>query len=131
MEIEGLCFQDPWPLRSFQDELERDVAQLDVLRLAGEPSPVGVINFWLVHDEIHLLNVAVHPDHQREGLARILMAHMLRDARERGYLQVSLEVRPTNTSAIGLYLSDGFQELGRRPRYYPDGEDAIIMAKEL
>ena len=69
------------------------------------------------------------------GHGRILLRAMVQAARGRGACRVFLEVRPSNPAAIALYQDEGFNEIGRRPRYYPAAnngrEDAIVMAMEL
>jgi ribosomal-protein-alanine N-acetyltransferase len=78
----------------------------------------------------HIMNVAVDPDLQRQGIASALLAALLErvDAGGAGAVQLTLEVRPTNAPAIALYRRFGFRAAGVRPRYYQDnGEDALIM----
>lgn len=85
--------------------------------------------------EVHLLNLCVDPHSQSKGLGRKMLRAMLRIAKLRNVEQMLLEVRPSNIPAVALYASEGFNEIGRRPRYYPaaDGkrEDALVMAIEL
>jgi len=81
----------------------------------------------LILDEGHILDVAVHPEYRGHGLGKLLVEHVLAACRQRGAEFVSLEVRPSNSEAIGLYHRLGFDETGRRPRYYHDGEDALLM----
>jgi len=85
--------------------------------------------------EVHLLNLCVDPAVQSRGIGRRLLRALLRIARMHRASQMILEVRPSNEAAIALYHSEGFNEIGRRPRYYPatnnGREDAIVMAMEL
>lgn len=84
--------------------------------------------------ECHILNLCVRPQEQGRGLGRLMLRRLLRIAREREADTVVLEVRPSNQRAIDLYLSEGFNEVGRRKRYYPADkgrEDALILAKAL
>ncbi|VAX11304.1 Ribosomal-protein-S18p-alanine acetyltransferase [hydrothermal vent metagenome] len=85
--------------------------------------------------EAHILTLCVHPDHQRQGIARMIMDFMLRLAQKRQAQTMFLEVRPSNIAAIELYRSMGFIDAGRRPNYYPDEsntrEDALIMTRAL
>jgi ribosomal-protein-alanine N-acetyltransferase len=88
----------------------------------------------LAADEAHVLNVCVDPLVQSRGHGRRLLRELVRVARQRGAVRVFLEVRPSNAPAIALYHSEGFNEIGRRPRYYPADngrEDALVMAMEL
>ncbi len=92
----------------------------------------GVLS--IAADEAHVLNVCIDPYSQTRGLGRRLFRALVKLARDHGAQRVFLEVRPSNTPAVALYHSEGFNEIGRRPRYYPakDGrEDALVMAMEL
>ena len=84
--------------------------------------------------EAHVLNICIDPDLQGTGHGRRLLRSLLKLARGHGAERVFLEVRPSNPNAIALYHDEGFNEIGRRPRYYPakqGREDAIVMAIEL
>lgn len=97
-----------------------------------ERAVVGYICLWEVADELHVTNIAVHPDHRRRGIARALLTRVLDDARRRPVRLVILEVRPSNTEALALYESFGFRVVGRRRGYYYDtGEDALVMEMGL
>jgi ribosomal-protein-alanine N-acetyltransferase len=98
----------------------------------GAVAGYGVLS--VAAGEAHVLNVCVGPDHRGLGLGRFLLRRLLDIARWNGAGRVFLEVRPTNPVAQSLYRSMGFEEIGRRPKYYPakDGrEDAIVMALDL
>jgi [ribosomal protein S18]-alanine N-acetyltransferase len=130
VEIERLCFPSPWLRQAFADELARPWARLELLRQG--PRVVGFCNYWLVADEVHILNVAVHPEEQRRGHGARLLRHILDEAKRAKARVLSLEVRVSNAAARGLYRSFGFREVGLRPRYYADnGEDAVLMDLEL
>ena len=78
---------------------------------------------------MHILNLAVHPQRRRQGLARGLLSQAMTHARSLGAQVAWLEVRPSNQPALDLYHSLGFKEVGRRPRYYDDTqEDALLLA---
>ncbi len=84
--------------------------------------------------EAHILNVGVEPDRQGQGFGTALLNHLIFDATELGAGQMFLEVRASNASAIQMYLNRGFNEIGRRPGYYPAAtgrEDALVFALEL
>ena len=88
----------------------------------------GYAGVWLVLCEAHVSNVAVHPDWRGRGIGRALMLALMRTAyQERAATEMTLEVRPSNATALALYQSMGFETFGRRKRYYPDGEDALIL----
>lgn len=130
-EIEKLSFPTPWTLWCFLGEFANPRSTILV---AGPPGPEpwevwGYLVFWLVAAEMHILNLAVHPQRRRQGIARALLTAALAQAREQHAKMAWLEVRPSNTAALALYQSFGFQEVGRRPGYYSDnGEDALIYA---
>lgn len=132
MAIERLSFTTPWERQAFSDELARPWARLEVLRLVATGGVVAFCNYWLVADELHILNVAVHPDERRRGHAARLLEHILSEAGRNKTRVVMLEVRLSNHAARALYRKFGFREVGTRPRYYADnGEDALLMDREL
>jgi ribosomal-protein-alanine N-acetyltransferase len=130
-EIEKLSYSFPWSLWCFLAEYAHSKSTILV---AGPPPPEnwetrGYIIFWLVADEMHLLNLAVHPTHRRQGISRSLLTAALNQAYTQGAAVAWLEVRPSNQAALSLYQSFGFKEVGVRPGYYTDnGEDALIYA---
>jgi ribosomal-protein-alanine N-acetyltransferase len=130
-EIEKLSYPAPWSLWCFLAEYANSKSTILV---AGPPSPAawetwGFIIFWMVADEMHLLNLAIHPAQRRRGISRQLLSTALTQARSQGAGVVWLEVRPSNRAALALYQSFGFAEVGVRPGYYTDnGEDALIYA---
>ena len=125
--IERASFSMPWSRGAFLYEIEQNqVARCWVGREEGRI--VGYICLWDVADELHVTNVAVHPDARRRGFARALLESVFGHARAAGSRMVLLEVRPSNTEAIALYDSFGFRAVGRRRGYYYDtGEDALVM----
>ncbi len=132
MEIERLCFPTPWPREAFADELARSWARLEILRQSSSGRVVAFCNYWLVSDELHILNIAVRPDERRHGHASTLLRHILAQARTASFRVLSLEVRTSNHAAQALYRKFGFKEVGLRPKYYADtGEDALLMDFEL
>ena len=133
MAIEKLSFRAPWSRQVFVEELERDWAHVDVLRERKDAAPViAFVNYWLVRDEVHVLNVACHPDVRRAGHAARLLEHVIGFAHRQTCRYVTLEVRRSNQPAIRLYRKYGFRPVGIRPNYYAeDHEDAIVMLLEL
>lgn len=131
MDIERRAYPFPWTLGIFRDCLR---AGYPGLVLAEPQGLVGYAMLSMAADEAHVLNVCVAPGRQGHGYGRRLLHALLHAARKAGAQRVFLEVRPSNRAAIALYHDEGFNEIGRRPRYYParDGrEDAIVMALEL
>ncbi len=94
---------------------------------SAEPELWGLGCYWAILDEAHITLLGILPTHQRQGLGRWLLLHLLEDAWKRGMSRATLEVRISNQRAIDLYESLGFTALGTRKRYYDDGEDALIL----
>jgi len=139
MEIERAAFAHPWSDDLLARELSHDWSTV-LLATEARPRPaggeeeaiLGFVIFWLVHDELHVLNVAVATEERRRGLARALMRQAEERAREHGARIATLEVRRSNAAAIELYRSMGYRKVGVRPNYYADeGEDAIVMERDL
>ena len=131
MAIEVRGYPYPWTRGIFIDCLR---AGYPGLAMEQDGLLVGYALLSIAADEAHLLNICVDPLSQTRGLGRQLLRAMVALARDRRAQRIFLEVRPSNTPALGLYESEGFNEIGRRPRYYPaaDGrEDALVMAMEL
>ena len=132
MEIERLSFKSPWSRQVFAEELARSWAYVDVVRKVATGRIVAFCNYWLVADEVHLLNVATHPQERRTGHASRLLAHVLDYARRAACRLVTLEVRRSNEVAQRLYRRFAFKAVGVRPNYYVDDhEDAVIMSLDL
>ena len=109
-------------------ELGREIALPWVLRCAASGPPLAFLLAWSVADEVHLLDMATHPEHRRQGHSRALLRALLEFARLEHKRLVLLEVRQTNAPAIALYQSVGFQTTGVRRGYYSDtAEDALDM----
>lgn len=127
--IEVAVGPDPWSASLFADELSGDGSDRLWLVAVDRPSgdPIGFGGLLFIADEAHVMNLAVDPNHQRRGVAAHLLSKLLTEAGDRGATGATLEVRASNEPALGLYGRFGFAEAGRRPRYYPDGEDAVIM----
>jgi ribosomal-protein-alanine N-acetyltransferase len=131
MAIERRAYPFPWTRGIFRDCL---VAGYPALLALDDDHPAGYGVMSIAADEAHLLNLCTAPEKQSRGLGRHLLRALLRMARDRGAHRIVLEVRPSNPPAIALYHSVGFNEIGRRPRYYPavqGREDALVMALEL
>ena len=131
LPIERASFPTPWTRAAFCYEIQQNkVAHCTTIR--SRSGVVGYLCFWEIGHEIHITNLAVHPEWRRRGVARRLLATALAEGISRGVLLAFLEVRPTNTRALALYDSLGFQVIGRRNGYYFDtGEDALVMEARL
>ena len=131
MAIERESFRSPDSAKVFLEEMARDWAHVDVVR-DPERRVVAFSNYWVVADEVHLLNLATHPGDRRSGHASRLLAHIIDVGRERKCRFVTLEVRRSNAAALRLYRRFGFRPVGVRPNYYAeDQEDAIVMLLDL
>ena len=132
MEIERAAFSHPWTEELVRRELGHEFSTV-LLACGGESGAVqGFAVVWLVHDELHVLNVAVAPEARRRGVARAILDRVEAQGREQGARIAMLEVRRGNAPAIALYRTLGYREVGVRPRYYAeDGEDALVMDKDL
>lgn len=91
----------------------------------------GFLLATVVADESELHAIAVRPEMRRRGLARSLLHEALAQARARGAAAMFLEVRASNRPARAFYSVEGFEESGLRPRYYADGDDAVLMRRTL
>ena len=129
--LESQAYEFPWTLGIFRDCL-RAGYECWVLALADDI--VGYAVLSVAASEAHLLNVCVASKHQGAGHGTRLVRRMIDLARWHHAERLFLEVRPSNTRAIAIYDQIGFNEIGRRPNYYPARrarEDAIVMAIEL
>lgn len=126
LPIERASQPSPWTRHLFDAEFRNEVSRVDVLEVDG--SVAGFVVWWLVFDEVHILNVAVAPEQRRRGYGALLVDHVVSRARAQRASFVTLEVRASNEAAQALYAGRGFRELGRRGGYYRDnGEDALVL----
>ncbi|MEM7009046.1 MAG: ribosomal protein S18-alanine N-acetyltransferase [Thermodesulfobacteriota bacterium] len=130
VSIENVSFPSPWPKRIFEREIKAMNAYKRVIRFSG--SVVAYMVTWTIYDEVHILNIAVHPDFRQIGLGEMLLKDCLRFSRDQGLKLAILEVRVSNKGAIKLYEKMGFKTLRTRKKYYSDtGEDAYVMMYEI
>jgi ribosomal-protein-alanine N-acetyltransferase len=120
----------PWPERSFRFELtDNPASRCWVGEVDGKL--VGMIVVWLIVDEVHVATIATHLDFRRQGIAKKLLSHALRQLSNEGAQSSFLEVRASNLAAQEMYRKFGYGESGIRRRYYKDNdEDAILMTLE-
>ncbi len=132
MRIEQCAYPFPWTRGIFRDCMRADYAMW-LQELDGAIVGYGVLSVAL--EEAHVLNLCTSGQAEGRGLGQHMLRALLRIARASGAQRVFLEVRPSNTRAIALYDAAGFNEIGRRPRYYPAAnngrEDALVMAMEM
>jgi len=133
LTIERLGFAHPWSLESFVRELSLPFSRTIVasLKTGGGDALAGYLCRWLVADECHVLNVAVHPELRRMGVGERLMSDAITEAKAKDAHLVTLEVRRSNLPARGLYRKLNFEERRLRHNYYGPGEDAIVMELRL
>ena len=127
--LEKICFSDPWSENSVASELKN---QLALWLVAEENEQVaGYIGSQTCGDETDMMNVAVHPDFRRKGIAEALVNTLVEELKAIDSHCLMLEVRASNVPAISLYEKLGFREVGRRKNYYRNPrEDALILRKE-
>ena len=133
LEIERRSFAQPWSQPFFEKELATPFARLTVAVEEGprRDTVVGYTCSWRVTDEVHLLNIAVHPERRGSGLGRALLGSLVERARAERARVVFLEVRAGNVVARRLYRQVGFRDLGIRRGYYGPGQDAVVMELRL
>ena len=127
--LEKLCFADPWSEMSIASELQNLWAYW--LVAVQDDMVVGYIGSQSTIDETDVMNVAVHPDWRRQGIAEQLIENLIEELKKRGSHALMLEVRASNAPAISLYEKMGFRQVGLRKNYYRNPkEDALILRKE-
>ena len=130
VELEKICFNDPWTMPMLEPELSNPLSLWFVAVENG--CVIGYIGSQTVLDAADMMNVAVAPQYRRQGIAEQLVLSLVSALRDDKVKFLSLEVRVSNMPAISLYEKLGFQQVGLRPGYYRNPkEDAIIMRKEL
>jgi ribosomal-protein-alanine N-acetyltransferase len=127
LEVEKLSFHTPWSRDAFEKELrENRLARYVVGIIDGKV--VGYCGVWLIVDEGHITNVAVHPDFRGHGVGKKLVRALIDLCKSEGIEKMTLEVRVNNEVAIKLYEGFDFRGVGVRKGYYTDThEDALIM----
>ena len=129
-QLDRISFTLPWTERSFHFEVTSNPASRCWVAESGGVL-AGVVVAWLLVDEVHIATIATHPDFRRQGIAQALLAHVLKLGAEEGAISSFQEVRESNSAAQALYRKFGYEETGRRLRYYKDnGENAILMTLE-
>ncbi len=131
LEIENQSFPTPWSRNSFAHEISGNDFAYYVVAMDGS-RVAGYAGMWVILDEGHITTIAVHPSRRRCRIGESILNNLINEAKKRGCVRMTLEVRPSNFGAIELYEKIGFASFGVRPGYYSDtGEDAVIMWKEL
>lgn len=124
--LDKICFTVPWSLESFEQELTvNDKAIYIVAEIDGQLA--GYAGMWQILDEGHITNVAVSPEHRRQGIAAAVLNTLIVEGGRRGISAFTLEVRASNMAAQELYRGFGFQSAGIRPGYYEDNKEAALI----
>lgn len=128
--LEKEIFHDPWTEDMVRADIEAKISRYIIAENeSGEI--IGYLGYWLVFDECSINNVAVIPSLQGKGIGSAIMEQMIKETEAMGARVWVLEVRAGNESGIALYEKYGFKEVGRRKKYYEDGEDAIVMHRYM
>lgn len=129
--IERRSFPTPWTEWMFESHLKFTGVSINLV-LEEKEEISGYAIAWVAYDEIHLLSIAIGPEHRRLGYGRALLEDVIERGRARGGSIVVLEVREGNEPARNFYMGMGFRVIGKRRKYYMDtGEDAFVMALML
>jgi len=126
-ELERISFPIPWKREFFASEVGQAHRFNRVVRAPGGVL-AGYVFCAFAGGEIHVNKIAVDPLYRRQGVARLLMKEVLDFSARIEAEEIYLEVRPSNLPARNFYMTLGFREVGRRPQYYADGEDALVMS---
>lgn len=151
VELDRLCFGGLWSAKGYQRELESPNSDMLILVISqnaedsneevffkssnfqsqityNHQSIIGIGCLWAILEEAHITILGIHPQYQRLSFGQLLLYTLMRSAWERGLERATLEVAASNISALSLYYKFGFQDVGRRRRYYQQtGEDALIL----
>ncbi len=120
-----------WSRESFCNELQNNIGFYCVAQNSDANEIVGYLGSWIIVDECHITNVSVKPEYRRQKIAQKLLIALINHCYEKMIKYITLEVRVSNSAAIGLYEKFGFKSVGVRKNYYQDNnEDALIMFTE-
>jgi [ribosomal protein S18]-alanine N-acetyltransferase len=126
--IEKRSFAAPWSKRIFRETMSFPLSFNIVIGKRVDNTVVGYANFYVIGNEVQVLNIAVSPESRKKGYAARLLGHAIETLSVREAEDFFLEVRPSNVDAIRLYEGFGFKKVGIRKKYYTEtNEDAIVM----
>ena len=129
--IEQASFSMPWSRNLFLSEFRSPLVSTLLVARTDDGNVAGYLVYWLVQDEMHILNLATTPVHRKKGIARKLVLAGLKRAYQKGAKRAFLEVRSSNAAAQKLYSSLGFTGIAVRREYYDAPvEDAVVMSLE-
>ena len=124
--LEALCLPGPWDQATLRDQLALPQSVLRGIRAPAGPLVAYMCGWWLA-GELEILRLACHPEYRRQGFAEALVVALRNEFAPQGLQRLLLEVRAHNRGAIAFYRQLGFVDCGRRRRYYPDGDDALLL----
>lgn len=128
LEVSSLSLKESWTKSSFAKELSNPLAKYIIAK--DKDKVVGFAGVWIIVDEGHITNIAVHPNYRGQGIGIQLVNELINKSKELGCIALTLEVRESNSIAQNLYKKFGFSVDGVRKKYYEDNkEDALIMWK--
>lgn len=126
LNVSSLSFSIPWSKTSYIQELSNPIAKYLVAKV--DNNIIGFAGTWIILDEAHITNIAVHPNYRKQGIASKLLEELINYCKNKNCTAFTLEVRSSNIAAQNLYKKYGFSEAGIRKSYYEDNkEDAILM----
>lgn len=129
-ELEKECFPlEPWTFKMLASSFETENFYGVLAEDGGET--VGYGGITVAADSADIANIAVTEAYRHSGVGAAVMDELQKIAKEKGVKKIFLEVRVSNSAAMNLYLKCGFKGAYARTRYYPDGEDCLVMQKEI
>jgi ribosomal-protein-alanine N-acetyltransferase len=130
VEIENSSFEKPWKRSQLMDDIRNNIDSENWVFVQDE-KVVGYIFGWIIQNEFHLNNIAVHPNYLRKKVGQKLINHIISRVADQKVNVILLEVSVNNVSARKCYQSLGFVEVGMRKDYYSKGDDAILYNLEI
>ena len=130
VDLDQKSFEGLWTKSQWERELtDPKRICLGIIELKTKKL-LGLCSAWLITDELHITSMAIHPTHQRKGLAKFLLSDLIERTKLLQMYQIHLEVKDTNEPAKAFYKSMGFKTIGKRSNFYQDGSNALILLKE-
>jgi ribosomal-protein-alanine N-acetyltransferase len=128
--IENASFEKPWSHSQIKDDIQANIDSENWVFIK-DGKVAGYIFGWIIQNEFHLHNIAVHPDHLRKTIGKKLIQHIITRVADQKVNVILLEVSVNNFSARKCYQSLGFVQTGIRKDYYSKGDDAILYNLEI
>lgn len=131
LAIEQCAQNFPWTAEQFKECLKSPVS-IYIVEKCKVIIGFMILGSWA--QEMHILNICIHPDYQRQGYGKELLMYACHIATEKNCSNLYLEARRSNINALNLYYAQGFRQIGERKNYYVSQagyEDALVLAKEM